>query len=435
VYVSINTYGHAPPWLAGGLTAGFVLLLALFPALTFALFAWLRRPSPMMNALLFIAIWVLGDAFRTVFLTGFPWLFLGYGHLDTALAGWIPVLGIYGITGIVVATGTTLLLLVGNATSGQKLGMAIVVALLWLTGPLLNRVDWVMPRQEAPLSVALVQTNIAQEVKWLPQQRKLTLRLLKELSFDTLPPHDLIVWPETAVPILHDQALAFLDQMGGQAKAQGSTIISGIPYRERRDDGGITMHNSIVSIGAGTGLYHKQKLVPFGEYVPLQDYLRGLIAFFDLPMSDFRVGPARQPLLQAGSYKVAPYICYEVVYPDFAATLAREADYLLTISNDSWFGRSIGPIQHLEMAQFRAAENRKYMVRGTNNGVTAVIDPRGLIQESSERFVETVLSSHIYPMQGLTPFARFGSLPALGLCGLFVLGVLLAGLNSLRKNR
>src|SRR3989338_9167695 len=171
VYVSINTYGHAPPVLAGWLTLGFVLGLALFPALTFWLFARLRSANLITNALLFIAIWILGDGFRTVFLTGFPWLFLGYGHMETVLAGWIPVLGIYGLTGIVVATGVVFYLFLTDLPTRRKALFALPIALFWLAGPIWNQIEWSQPKQDKDLSVLLLQPNIDQEVKWLPWQR------------------------------------------------------------------------------------------------------------------------------------------------------------------------------------------------------------------------------------------------------------------------
>ena len=181
------------------------------------------------------------------------------------------------------------------------------------------------------------------------------------------------------------------------------------------------MHNSITSIGSGEGLYHKQKLVPFGEYVPLQDILRGLIAFFDLPMSDFRKGAEDQALLKSQGYHVAPFICYEVVYPDFVAKQAKSADYLITISNDSWFGNSLGPLQHLEMAQMRAAENSRYMIRATNNGISAIINEKGRILAKTEQFVETVLESNFQVRSGRTPFSYTGSYPLFLLCFIYIL--------------
>jgi apolipoprotein N-acyltransferase len=160
--------------------------------------------------------------------------------------------------------------------------------------------------------------------------------------------------------------------------------------------------------------------VPFGEYVPLQEVLRGLIAFFDLPMSDFARGSAEQSLLQAKGHSIAAFICYEVVYPEFSAGLAAQSDLLLTISNDTWFGRSIGPLQHLQMAQMRALEAGRWMIRATNNGVTAMIDPQGQITTQLPQFEQAVLYGQVQPMQGLTPYLQWRGWPMLIIClGLF----------------
>jgi len=433
IYVSIHNFGYASPALAGSLTLIWVTGLAIVPGIAFWLHFKLRTESYIKNALLFLALWTLTDGFRTVFLTGFPWLFLGYGHLQSPLAGWIPVLGVYGVGAIVVATGITLALWLTLAGKKLKSAAVAVLALIWFAGPVLNQINWskpVAPEQE--LSVALVQLDIPQELKWQPSQRKKTLQLLDKLTRENWH-NDLIVWPETAVPMLYDQARPYLDSIAKQAKKNNSNIITGIPFRKiNQDTGRNILHNSIASLGNGSGINHKQKLVPFGEYIPLQDILRGLIAFFDLPMSDFRKGAEDQALLKSHQYKVAPFICYEVVYPDFVAERAITADYLLTISNDAWFGESIAPPQHLEMAQMRAAENAKYMIRGTNNGISAVIDERGRIVDQSEQFVQTVLESKFKIMHGRTPFSVTGSVPLFMICGVWVFVLLVRKRRSLQ---
>lgn len=428
IYVSIHTYGYASPALAAFLTVLFVLFLSSFPALVFWLHFKLKNNNQLTNALLFLTLWVLGDEFRTEFLTGFPWLFLGYGHLESPLSGWVPILGVYGVTLLTVATGISIALFLSESTNKLKYGFAICVTAVWLSGPMLNQIQWSQQIDEE-LDVALVQLNIPQELKWLRSQRKKTLNSLETLTRNYLD-NDLIVWPETAIPLLYNQAQPFLNTMSRLADKHDANIISGIPYRGLHAETGQTVvHNSITSIGNGEGLYHKQKLVPFGEYVPLQDILRGLIAFFDLPMSDFRKGSENQALLTSANYQVAPFICYEVVYPDFVASQSKKADYLLTISNDSWFGHSLGPLQHLEMAQMRAAENSRYMIRATNNGISAVIDEKGRVKAKTDQFVEAVLESKFQVRSGRTPFSYTGSYPLFLLCFAYILWRLLKSLK------
>ncbi len=421
VYVSIHVYGYATPVLAGALTLFFVAGLALFPALQFWLHWRLKGPSATTNALCFVALWVLCDMFRSQFLTGFPWLFLGYGHLDSALAGWIPVLGVYGVSFLVCLSAALLYLVFTATTHGRRAILLVSLGLIWWQGAQLKTQEWTRDSGYT-LDAALLQINIPQELKWHPSQRQKTARLLTEMTRQHWD-KEIVIWPETALPILYDQAQTFLEQIGEEAQRHDTNIISGIPYREFDEDTQrARLHNSIISFGIGDGINHKQKLVPFGEYVPMQDYLRGLIAFFDLPMSDFRKGPEQQDLLLSHALRVAPFICYEVVYPDFVARRSQGADYLVTISNDSWFGASIGPLQHLQMAQMRAAENERYMLRGTNNGVSAIIDHHGRITTQSEQFIRTSLSGTIAIRQGITPFTRFGSAPITLLCLVLLLG-------------
>jgi len=425
VYVSIHVYGYASPVLASFLTLLFVAGLALFHTLQFYLYFRLRSLHIISNLLLFTGLWLLSDLFRSHFLTGFPWLFLGDGHLDGPLSGWIPVLGVYGITGLIVASAGTLALLT-TGLSRRVCGGAIAVMIgLWLLSWALESKQWTQPQDE-PLQVALLQINIPQELKWHPSQRRKTLQLLEQRTRDNWN-KDLIVWPETAIPMLYDQVRPFLDRISDAAKGTDTAIISGVPYRRIDENNQKTLHNSIVSFGLGDGINHKQKLVPFGEYVPLQSILRGLIAFFDLPMSDFRKGPPEQPLLTAHTHSLAPFICYEVVYPEFVRKRAKNADILLTISNDSWFGTSIGPLQHLEMARMRAAENGRYMIRATNNGVTAIIDEQGRVTTQTRQFVETVLEGSVQAFTGRTPYSLAGNLPV-------YLFILLATLATI-KNR
>ena len=193
-----------------------------------------------------------------------------------------------------------------------------------------------------------------------------------------------------------DQQLAQLD----------STLITGVPTRDATG-----RFNSITALGAGSGTYHKQKLVPFGEYVPLERWLRGLIAFFDLPMSQFVAGATDQRPLIAGNLPVAPFICYEIVYPDFVQRYGRDAALLVTISNDTWFGQSAGPWQHFQMARYRAVELGRDLIRGTNDGVSALITAKGVVTSTAAQFSNTVISGMVQPRSGRTPFAATGSLP------------------------
>jgi apolipoprotein N-acyltransferase len=186
--------------------------------------------------------------------------------------------------------------------------------------------------------------------------------------------------------------------------------------------------NAALVLGTGAGRYQKRRLVPFGEYVPLESLLRGLIEFFDLPMSHASAGPWRQPLLDLGGHRGVMAICYEVTYPDLVRLQAAQADVLLTISNDTWFGTSIGPLQHMQMARMRALENGRFLLRGTNNGVTAVVDAAGRVRARLPQFEAGALRADYDIMTGTTPFTRYGHMPLL-----IVLGVIVAACLWLRR--
>ncbi|GAA3570676.1 MAG: apolipoprotein N-acyltransferase [Pseudomonadales bacterium] len=424
VYISISQYGNTSVPVSILLTLLFVAGLALFHGLTFWAWGKLATNSAIRRLILFPALWLLGDWLRGWLLTGFPWLYLGTAQVDGPLAGLAPMVGVHGLTLWIVGSGAALyaagwLLLRQRSASAGVLVTAFLLP--WLIGPWLKDVTWT-EKAEQPLSVAAMQGNVPQLIKWDPKFLQDQIATYLELTEDNWQ-KDLILWPETAIPLPQDQAGPILEHIR-ERLAPGSTLITGIPwygFSDRIED--FTFHNSILSVGNGNGMYHKQKLVPFGEYVPLQQWLRGLIGFFDLPMSEFSRGPANQSPLTAGDARVMPYICYEVAYPDFVAMNAHRAGLLITISNDGWFGDSIGPLQHLQIARMRALETGRYMIRGTNNGVTAIIDDHGQIQDTIPQFTRATLHGEVYEAEGSTPYMQSGSWPVLTLAAILIVFV------------
>ncbi|MGV6394593.1 apolipoprotein N-acyltransferase [Pseudomonas caspiana] len=421
IYVSIHNFGGASVLLAGFLMLLFIACIAWFFALPAWLWArWIRRnEAPLADALAFAALWLVQEAFRGWFLTGFPWLYSGYSQLDGPLSALAPIGGMWLISFTLALTAALLCNL--PRLRARKSFLAAGVVLLfapWVLSLALKSYAWTSPAG-APLKVAAIQGNIEQQMKWDPQQLNAQLALYRDMTFRSQQA-DLIIWPETAVPVLKESAEGYLKMMSQFAGERGSALITGVPLRELSGRGEYRYYNAITVVGEGDGTYMKQKLVPFGEYVPLQDLLRGLIAFFDLPMSDFARGPSDQPMLQAKGYQIAPFICYEVVYPEFAAGLSAQSELLLTVSNDTWFGTSIGPLQHLQMAQMRALEAGRWMIRATNNGVTALIDPFGKITTRIPQFERGVMYGDVVPMHELTPYLRWRSWPMVFVCVLLI---------------
>ncbi len=424
IFVSIHTYGNASAPLAALLTGLFVAFVALIFSLPFYLYGRWFSHRPLALALAFPALWLLGEWLRSWLLTGFPWLYLGYGHLESWLAGWAPVLGVMGLSLIVALSAGLiaqwLMLWRTRARPGVPLWLtSLMIVAVWPAGLALKQVTWTQLNED-PISVAMVQPNIAQELKWNPDYVQPTLDLLLNMS-ENLWQNDWLIWPEASIPEPYHHTLPFLDQINRLAMETETGLIAGIIYddpHKRR------YYNSVVGFGEALGIYHKRRLVPFGEYVPLEDWLRGLIHFFDMPTSIIDKGPWEQQGIQVGEIGIAPTVCYEVVYPDLVAESARSAQVLLTVSNDAWFADSIGPLQHMQMARMRALETGRYLIRSTNNGISAIVDPEGRIRARSEQFVAQVLEAKVYPAQGWTPFMRWGSSP-LAVAAVLILALLL----------
>lgn len=421
VYVSIHLYGNAPVPLAAFLTVLWCMGLALLSAFTCALLRWINPQSSALDIALFPALWVLGEWLRTWLLTGFPWLFIGYAHVDGPLQGWAPIGGVLSISFILAFTAAWLFQLLTERRLAKLAPVGAIVISLWSIGLSLDANRWTTDTGET-LDVGLVQANIDQSEKWQPDKLGQHIALQLRLS-ESLWHADVVLWPEAAIPMMYHQAEPLLRDLEARAQQQQTHFISGIPYRDPSNN---AVHNSIVNLSEQRQLYFKRQLVPFGEFMPLESLLRGLIDFFDLPMSSFSAGPSDQGYLKIGDYKAAALICYEAVYLNLVkATDRLPPDILLTISNDTWFGSSFGPLQHLQMARMRALEWGRSMLRGTNNGVSALIGPDGRLLQQTEQFRQQVLRGSVPIRQGETPYAQFGTWPILLLClALSVLTVL-----------
>ena len=428
IYVAIHVYGAAPPPLAAALVAVFVAGMALFSGLVGVLY----RPQPASGALEdaadFALAWVLVEWLLTWVLSGFPWLFAGYAFLDTPLAGYAPVGGVLLVSLAGVASAALLLATFrawsphGTSVARRRMTVALpfaVAVAIWVGGWLLQSVSWTTRGESR--SVALVQGNLPQETRWTAQGVVAAADRYEALSA-TAWNRDIVVWPEVAIPDLQRRVAPLVEAM---RQGAAGDLIHGAMIAERAD-GEIALYNAAVSSGGGE--YRKRRLVPFGEYVPLQELLRGTIAFFDLPMSNFASGASEQPLLRAAGLDVATAICYEIAYPAAVAESARDAELIVTLSNDAWFGASIGPWQHLQIARMRALENGKFVLRATNNGVSAVIDEHGAVVASLPQFEARTLLAEVHATSGATPYGRHSGGVVAVIVG-FVLGGLLLRLG------
>ena len=426
IFVSIHVYGPTPAPIAAGLVALFVAGMALFVGAGGWLFHRLCAGAAgggWLDAAHFAWAWVATEWALTWLLTGFPWLFAGYAFIDTPLAGYAPVGGVLAVSLAAVLTAAMAVLV--PAGRPARVGPLVAIAAIWVVGGLLGAFSWTQRTESR--TVAIVQGNLPQETKWTPEGWRAALARYEELSAPAWR-SDIVFWPEAAIPAPHHHNAERIAAMRSEARGD---LVLGTTTAAADAAGSVVYHNAALSTGGG--VYRKRRLVPFGEYVPFATLLRGAIAFFDLPMSHMAAGADRQPLLRAAGLPVAMAICYEVAYPRAVAEQARRAALLATLSNDTWFGASIGPPQHLQIARMRALETGRFLVRATNNGVTAIIDERGVVTARLPRFQAGVLTGEIRATSGETPFAQTPFSPAAAALGGW-LAVVLA-LWSLRSRR
>ena len=420
IYVSLSNFGGLPAPLAALSTLLFCAFLGLYPALVGGLFVRFAPMSDGQRSLFFAALWTLGEWLRGWLLTGFPWLAVGYSQAASSpLDGFAAVLGVYGVSLLTTLFATQLTCAAERCTGqsacaiDKRLGWCpllplLLASLLLVAGGLLRGQPWTTPSGK-PLSVALLQGNIAQELKWRPERFNESLHTYYRLAQEN--PAQLTLLPETAIPaFLHQLPPAYIDELAALAQREQGDMLIGIAVGDRQQ-----YANAAVSIGAsGTQQYHKMHLVPFGEFVP--PGFQWFMNLAHIPMSDFTPGDPRQPLLKAGNTKVAVNICYEDAFGEEIIHTLPEAELLVNISNVAWFGDSLAPAQHLQIAQMRALETGRMMLRATNTGMTAVIATDGQVVSALKPYTRAALRAEAQGYQGATPYVRWGNLPLIVLC-------------------
>ena len=424
IYNSLHDFGQAPPIVAGGLTALMIVCLALFPAATIAVWSYARRTWTKAALWLLPLLWFSFEWLKGWVLTGMPWLSLGYSQTDSPLAGYAAFVGVYGIGALCVLMAVGLVLLVRD----RRYPMLAMLLAVPLVGWLCMHIEWTDPAES--LTVTMVQGNIPQEIKWRSdQQQSIFNTYWRETNahWDS----DLIVWPETALPgnsVGIEQNL--LRPMQQAADANGTPIMAGLIGAETD---GSAFYNSVILLGEERSIYHKRHLVMFGEYYPMRwliDLFRGLIL---IPYSDLTAGPDEQPPMRLGDIVFGVTICFEDVFSRDVFLDLPEANVLVNVSNDAWFGDSTAPHQHLQIARMRSLESERPMLRSTNTGVSAFIDHKGELVRQSEQFKTESITAPVQGRDGVTPFFYF--LKAQGLLSVVILlSVLLISKASGRRN-
>jgi apolipoprotein N-acyltransferase len=426
-YIAVRVFGEAPAVLAGGLTLGLTLVLASFVALAgFVAAKWFRTRGAWaylgtLPALFMLTEWLRGWAF-----TGFGWLAAGYSQTDSWLMGYAPLAGIHAMSFAVLLTAGALLTLWLGTKRERGIALATLVV-VWGAGFVAKDREFTEAKEGA-LDVALAQGAIQQDLKWRPEQLPPTLALYDELTRQSAGA-DLVIWPEAAIPTLYEYVTEYLDGLREAAAQRGSTVLLGILRLDPADPESQTFQNILVALTEQPQIYVKRHLVPFGEYFPVPDFIRNWMRLMSLPYTDGVPGAANQPPLTVAGESLAITICYEDVFGAEQLHYLPEATLLVNVSNDGWFGDSIAPHQHLQIARVRAAEAGRYLLRATNTGLTAVIDAQGRVTDSIPQFRAGVLRETVHGYTGATPYARVGNalMVALGV------GVLVVAAGTARR--
>jgi apolipoprotein N-acyltransferase len=429
VYVSLHDYGGMGMLTAAIFTFLFCAIPACYPALIGAILKRLPASRTVRLLLFFPSLWALSEWVRGWLFTGFPWLAIGYSQAPgSPLSGFAPVLGVFGVslaTAVGAAALASVIALVAELRSKalprrmallfRESGAWIIVALL-IAGIASSDMEWTQPLPGDTTSVALLQGNIPQEMKWRPERAHATLDTY--LSLAQSAEARLILLPETALPMLNVHIPGdYLEKLADQGRRNGGDLLVGVPEL----DASGRYYNSVMSFGsAAAQVYRKHHLVPFGDYFPLQGVLGWIMNLLHIPMSDFSRGDPVQRPIQAGGQKIAVNICYEDVFGEEIIRQLPEATILANFTNDAWWGKSVASEQHLQISQMRAIETGRPMLRATNTGVTAIIDPKGRITASAPEFITTTVTGEIHGYQGATPYVRLGNWAFLALATLMI---------------
>ena len=427
IYISLHVYGGLPAALAVAAVLALSGGLSLYLALALGVFARLRRGRPLPDALLFAALWLLAELARGVLFTGFPWLATGYAQVDGPLAGLAPWIGVYGIGAAAAVLASLAAFALAPPAAGHgapsaagrrraalaRAGALAAVAAILLLAPLAGR-DFSRPSGQ--LAVTLIQTNVAQDDKFAADKMPEALEWLAQAL--QAAPGDLVIAPETAIPLLPAQlgpeawqafTLPFI------APGTQRAALIGLPLGSFEE--GYT--NSVAGLSAESGAseqrfyrYDKHHLVPFGEFIPTG--FRWFTEMMNIPLGDFNRGPLVAPSFGVRGERVAPNICYEDLFGEelarrFAAGEGAAPTVFANVSNIGWFGDTIAIAQHLHISRMRTMELQRPMLRSTNTGATAIIDHRGVVQTQLAPFTRGTLAGQVQGREGLTPFVRWAS--------------------------
>ena len=418
IQISVSGFGGAPWWVAIILMLGLALIMSTWLWIAGWLISRFSHGEPWLLLVIAPSGWVLVEWLRGWVFTGFPWLALGYSQIDNWFAGWAPVLGVYGVSFAIVFSTAAILVAFLTESAQRWMALALIVLPL-LAGAVIGNVEYTQGDGKAVRST-IIQAGIAQDKKWLPQQRLPTMTFFQKATRD-VPDSDLVVWPEVAIPAVIDQVEEFLDVVQSDAGENAQTIVLGILERVQDQDE-TRVYNSVLALdGEQRQVYRKRHLVPYGEYFPVPGFVRTWMQQMDLPYNDLAKGEAVQPLIRTrDGLQLASAICYEDAYAGEMLYAFPEAGVIMNLSNDAWFGDSIAAHQHLQIARMRSLEFGRPTIRATNTGISAFIGYDGNIVKQGPQHLPVSLTADVQPRKGATPFSGWGNRAVVALCCVFL---------------
>lgn len=440
ILTSVGTFGGAPMWLAVFLMLGLHSIMGLY----FALLGYITvKHLPRLfdsdsfaklslTVLTLASLFTLIEWLRGWFLSGFPWLNVGYLSTNNSFAGYAPIGGVYLLTFILVCVALFKVLLLHPEKRIKLMSLSVIVASFFV-GKALHHYEWTQPYKQ-PLSVALIQGGVSQDLKWVPEQLPKTMAIYHDLSVASADA-DLVVWPEAAIPNMRNQSYEYYKLIKERVGGDTGFVFSSLVRFPNKPSGAEDVRHGFYVLDDKFGMgdeqvYYKQHLVPYGEYFPVPDFIAKWMMANGLLYGDVTPGSSDQLALTWNDYKIGSFICYEDAYPNIVRSMFNEdaeANFLVNVTNDAWFSGSFAPFQHMQITQMRAVEMQRPVLRATNDGVTAIIEYKGNVVNTVPQYQPEVLRGNVQPRVGMTPYAKFGNWPIVGLC------LLLLGINYQRR--
>ena len=404
LYVSIYFYGNLSFITSLALTIIFIAILSLYLGATLLLYYYLRLNSKFSIIFSLPLAWIVVEYLRSILFTGFPWLISGTMLADTLIDGWTPIIGAQGNTFLLLLLSSLLFLIIKDL---KKLRNALLpltfFILLFISSFSFKQIEWTS--LSGSIKASIIQPNLELEKKW-STEGILETKNMMEMAIENAEEGEVIVFPETALIFSQNEIKDWIAYIDYKAEQKQITLITGIIEREEASK----VRNRILGLGTENWHYDKVKLVPFGEFIPFEGIAGKFFDILGLKLTNTVPGKLINSI-KAGNIRISPSICYEIAFPELIRKTASESNLLVTISNDTWFGSSYGPIQHLEIAQNRALEHKKAILRSTNSGISAFISNNGKILEKQGYFEDKMLKKQVNLYEGKTFYAKYGNLP------------------------